>query len=127
MSRITRPYFFADNRLLLASSSSQPSKMSAAITRIAVDSLALRQPEELFGKGLDRVAKSKKFSPLLWDSLLAVVCPSELGVDGTGGVGIVAQIDGEERPLPEGVAPIERPEGGWVQGRSPLCVGDVWW
>jgi len=66
--------------------------------------LAPRQPEEVFGEGLDRFAMSEAPSPFLRNPLLAVVRPGELAVDGAGRVGVVAQVDGEERPVPEGLA-----------------------
>lgn len=67
--------------------------------------LAPRQPEELVGEGLDRVAKGEAPSPFLRNPLLAVVRPGELALDGAGRVGVVSQVDGEERPFPEGLAP----------------------
>ena len=44
--------------------------------------------------------------------MLSVVRASNLAEDGSGGVGIVAEVHGEESPFAEGLAPMEGPEGG---------------
>ena len=70
------------------------------------------EAEESLGHGRDEVAHREAFAPLLGDAGLAVVGPGELAVDGAGGVGVVAEVDGQQRPFAERGAAVEGPEGG---------------
>jgi hypothetical protein len=59
------------------------------------------------GELLDRPAQRELRPPLSWDPRLAVVNPGELPIDGPGRVGVVAEVRGEQRPIPEAPAPGE--------------------
>jgi len=55
----------------------------------------------LLGKTLDQSAVRQACAPGLWDGSLAVIRPRELAIDGTRGIGIIAQVDREQAALPK--------------------------
>ena len=59
---------------------------------------------------LDLVAPREQRAPPVGDRFNAVVRAGELAVDGPGRVGVVAEVDGEQRAGAEVVAAVERPE-----------------
>jgi hypothetical protein len=59
---------------------------------------------------LDRVSADETGEPVLGEAGEAVVGARELPVDGAGRVGIVAEVDGEQRALAKRGAAVERPQ-----------------
>jgi hypothetical protein len=59
--------------------------------------LAVRQREELVGESSDHIAHPKSSAPVLGNARFAVEGAGDLAEDGPCGVGIVTEVDGEER------------------------------
>ena len=68
-------------------------------------------PHQPFRHPSDPLPHRHLLPPLLRDASLSVVCPGDLAVDGASGVGVVAEVDGQEAALLEGTALVEGPEG----------------
>ena len=67
--------------------------------------------EQSRGHRGDEVAHGDALAPLEGDAGLAVIGPGDLAEDGAGGIGVVAEVDGQERPVAERGAALEGPEG----------------
>ena len=73
--------------------------------------LPLCQVQQLVGQGQNEVMVGELGAPGRGDGLDAIVGPGQLAVDGGRGVGVIAQVGGQQGALGEGPGMMEGPQG----------------
>lgn len=68
---------------------------------------------KLIGQRFYQLPAGDPGTPLPRDLFVPIIRSSDLAVDRPCGVGVVAQVDGQQGPLTERLASIEGPEGGF--------------